>query len=190
MKKTVLAIAAALAAVPPAAFAGDGGAFEDYARVREVDPQYEKVNVRRKECYTDYVPESHYEPRSSRGLVGPLIGGVAGGLLGAQVGRGNGKVAAAATGAAIGAIVGDRLSDRGREREVYSEREVRRCRVVDDWESRPAGYRVVYEYAGHVYTTVLPYDPGHKLAVTVAVSPAEGDREGYERHPRDRDWDQ
>ena len=185
MNTKLLAIAAALVAATPAAHAGDGGVFEDYAKVREVDPQYERVNVPRKECWSDYVPESRYEP-GRRGLAGPLIGGVAGGLLGAQVGRGNGKVAAAAAGAAVGAIVGDRLSDRSPPREVYSEREVRRCRMVDNWESRPAGYRVVYEYAGHVYTTVLPYDPGRKLAVNVSVAPAEGERDGYDRR---RDWD-
>lgn len=183
MKKIACAIAMAVTAASPA-LAGDGGGFQDYARVREVDPQYERINVPRKECYSEYVPESRYERGSSRSLVGPLIGGVAGGLLGAQVGRGNGKVAAAATGAAVGAIVGDRLQDRGRERYEVAEREVRRCRMVDDWQSRQAGYRVVYEYAGHAYTTVLPYDPGRKLAVNVSVSPAEG-RYG----PHGDDWD-
>jgi uncharacterized protein YcfJ len=184
MKNKLLAVAAALAAASPAASAFDGGNFEDYARVREADPQYEKVNVPRKECYSEYVPETRYQRTGSRSLVGPLIGGVAGGLLGAQVGKGNGKVAAAAVGAGVGAIVGDRLSDRGREQAVHSEREVRRCRMVDSWESRLSGYRVVYEYAGHVYTTVLPYDPGSKLAVNVSVTPAESDRD---RHASNRD---
>jgi uncharacterized protein YcfJ len=184
MKNAVLTLAAALAAASPAAFAFDGGEFEDTARVREVDPQYEKVNVPRKECYSEYVPESRYE-HGGRGLVGPLIGGVAGGLLGSQVGEGSGKVAAAAAGAAVGAIVGDRLSQRGRSYE-YAEREVRRCRMVDNWESRLSGYRVVYEYAGHVYSTVLPYDPGRRLAVNVAVTPADG---GYPDASKRRDWD-
>jgi uncharacterized protein YcfJ len=190
MKNQLLAIAAALAAASPAAFAFDGGQFEDYARVREVDPQYEKVNVPREECYSEYVPESRYERSGSKRLVGPLVGGVAGGLLGSQVGKGNGKVAAAAVGAGVGAIVGERLSDRGREREVHYEREVRRCRTVDSWQSRLSGYRVVYEYAGHVYTTVLPYDPGSKLAVDVSVAPAEGGRDAGDRRRHDRDWDE
>jgi uncharacterized protein YcfJ len=185
MKKIAYAIGAALTAASPAFAGADGGGFQDYARVREVDPQYERINVPRKECYSEYVPESRYERGNGRSLVGPLIGGVAGGLLGAQVGKGNGRVAAAATGAAVGAIVGDRLQDRGSGRYEYAEREVRRCRMVDDWQSRPAGYRVVYEYAGHVYTTVLPYDPGNRLAVNVSIAPAEG------RHGRhgDDDWD-
>ena len=172
MKNTAFALAAALAA-SPAAFALEGGEFEDYARVRQVDPQYERVNVPREECYSEYVPDSRYARRGGRTLVGPLIGGVAGGLLGAEVGDGNGKVAAAAVGAAVGAIVGDRLSERGRGYDAYYEREVRRCRMVDDWESRISGYRVVYEYAGHTYTSVLPYDPGRKLAVNVSITPAD-----------------
>ena len=109
--------------------------------------------------------------------------------LSGPVGEGSGKVVAAAAGAAVGAIVGDRLSDRGRQADTYAEREVRRCQVVDNWESRISGYRVVYEYAGHVYTTILPYDPGRKLAVNVSVTPAEAVADGYGRHPRDSDWD-
>jgi uncharacterized protein YcfJ len=185
-KNITVILAATLSGTSCLALADDGGEFQDYARVREVDPQYERVNVPRKECYSDYVPESRYYRSDNKSLLGPVVGGVAGGLLGSRFGRGDGKVAAAAAGAAVGAIVGDRLQDRGVERVEYGEREVRRCRMVDDWQSRPAGYRVVYEYAGHVYTTVLPYDPGGKLAVNVAVGPAEA--HGYARR-RERDWE-
>ncbi|MCC7547160.1 MAG: glycine zipper 2TM domain-containing protein [Burkholderiales bacterium] len=176
MNKTLLA--AALMLAPPLAMAGGPDRFEDYARVREVDPQYERVNVPRKECYSEYEPEVRRQGRSDNGLAGPIIGGVAGGLLGSTVGRGSGRVAAAAVGAAVGAIVGDRLSDRGRGYEEYGEREVRRCRVVDNWESRISGYRVVYEYAGRTYTTILPYDPGRRLAVNIIVEPM---LDGYDR---------
>ena len=177
MKQSAFAIAAALAFGLPSAFAGQrttsGGDFQDYARVIDVDPEYERVNTPRQECYSEYVPASSYERRGN-GLVGPLIGGVAGGLLGSQVGGGSGKVAAAAAGAAIGAIVGDRLSHRNGGREAYYEREVRRCRTVDNWERRIAGYRVEYEYQGRRYSTVLPYDPGPRLAVNVTVAPVSG----------------
>src|SRR5215813_2660040 len=98
MKRTAIAIAVALAAGAPAAFAGHD--YEDYARVIDVDPQYERVNVPRQDCRTEYEPRSYYE-NEHRSLVGPVIGGVAGGLLGAQVGKGNGKVVAAAAGAAV-----------------------------------------------------------------------------------------
>jgi len=169
MKRTAFAIAASLALVTPGAFAG--ATFEDYARVRGVTPEYDKVNVPRQECYSEVVPRTYN--RSENSIVGPLIGGVAGGLIGSRVGAGNGRVAAAAAGAAVGAIVGDRLSSRDHY-EQYTEREIRRCRVVDNWESRLAGYRVSYEYQGRAYTTLLPYDPGRSLPVRVSVEPAAG----------------
>ena len=170
MKRTAIAIAAALAVGAPTALAARS--FDDYAVVKEVDPEYERVNVPRKECYTEYEPQV-YRRHEHRSLAGPIIGGVAGGLLGAQVGEGSGRVAASAVGAAVGAIVGDRLGnrDRGYSEEIY-EREVRRCRLVDNWERRIAGYHVVYEYGGRTYSTVLPYDPGPRLPVRVHVEPA------------------
>jgi uncharacterized protein YcfJ len=168
MKRTAIATAVALLLGAPAAFAGHE--YDEYARVIDVDPQYEQVNIPRKECYTESEPYSYYR-NEHRSLVGPLIGGVAGGLLGAQVGKGSGRVAASAAGAAVGAIVGDRLGNRDRGHEEYYEREVRRCRMVDHWESQITGYRVAYEYGGRTYTSVLPYDPGRRLAVRVSVEP-------------------
>jgi uncharacterized protein YcfJ len=140
--------------------------FEDYARVIRVTPQYEEVNRPRKVCETEYVPESEHRRGS---LAGPLIGGIAGGILGAQVGNGSGRVAASAAGAAIGAIVGDRMSKR--DRKTYHEREVTHCEIVDQWETRLSGYHVVYRYHGQTRTALLPYDPGHRLRLRVAIEP-------------------
>jgi uncharacterized protein YcfJ len=148
-----------------------GGSYDDFARVTRVDPQYESVNAPRKECFSEYVPERSYRGGPGR-FVGPLLGGVTGGLLGAQVGEGNGRVAASAAGAAIGALVGDRLAQR--DPAEYYEREVRRCRVVDNWEKRLTGYHVSYEYQGRPYATFLTYDPGPRLPVRVSVVPAGG----------------
>jgi len=167
MKRTALTMAATLAlSATGTAFAGPD--FQDYARVQNVSPQYERVNVPRQECYSEMVPQTSYRRNDS--VVGPLIGGVAGGLLGSRFGEGNGRVASAAVGALAGAIVGDRVQGRGGEVE-YSEREVRRCRTVDQWESRISGYHVAYEYQGRSYTTFLPYDPGARLPVRVSVEP-------------------
>jgi uncharacterized protein YcfJ len=171
LKLVSAAIALALGVQPALA----GGPFTDYARVTDVTPEYERVNLPRKECFSEYVPER--APRRGDSLMGPLIGGVAGGLLGAQVGKGNGRIASSAAGAAVGAIVGDRLSQRGGDE--YYEREVRRCRMVDHWESHITGYRVAYEYQGRAHSAILPYDPGPRLAVNVSVTPAAGnDRDG------------
>lgn len=188
MNTKLTLLAATFALTAPVAYANP--VFEDYARVKDVTPEYEKVNMPRKECFSEYVPEYRHRHRSA---AGPLIGGVAGGIIGAQVGRGNGRVAASAVGAAIGALVGDRMQARHHADEYY-EGEVRRCRMVDHWENRVSGYRVVYEYQGRTYNAILPYDPGAKLPVRVSVEPVSSranrdDRDDeYNRHDRyDRD---
>ncbi len=137
--------------------------FDDYARVLSATPQYEQVNHPRRDCDTVYE-----QVRERRSPVGAIIGGVTGGLIGSRVGRGNGRVAGAAVGAITGAIVGDRIDN---DRDEYYERPVRSCRVVDDYHTRLSGYQVTYEYQGHNYTTMLPYDPGERMRVRVSVSP-------------------
>jgi uncharacterized protein YcfJ len=179
MSKTAIAAAVLAAVGMPSAFAGPN--FDDYARVTQVTPEYQRVNSPRQECYSEYVPERQSHRGSS--LAGSIIGGVTGGLLGAQVGAGNGRVAASATGAAIGAIVGDRLGSRG-DHDEYYEREVRRCRNVDNIEDRLTGYRVAYEYQGRSYVTTLPYDPGPRLPVHVDVAPISNPGPDYGRWPR------
>lgn len=141
--------------------------FDDYARVVRVSPQYEQVNQPTQECRTEYVQTT--QPQQ-RGVGGSIIGGIAGGILGNQVGGGNGRTVATAAGAIAGAIVGDRMenSDRGT---VVTEQPVRHCRTVDNWHTRTSGYAVTYEYNGHSYTSVLPYDPGERLRVRVSVAP-------------------
>ena len=184
-KLTLVAATISLALTAQATHASH--VFEDYARVTQVTPQYEQVNLPRKECVSEYVPE----PAGRRGSwAGPLIGGIAGGVLGAQVGKGNGRVAASAVGAAIGAIVGDRMSDHHREKyrdqysDEYDEREVRRCRMVDHWETRVVDYQVVYRYRGRTQTAILPYDPGPRLLLRVAIAPIE------QTLSSGADWDQ
>jgi uncharacterized protein YcfJ len=179
MSKTAIAAAVIMALGTSAAFAGPN--YDDYARVTQVTPQYQRVNVPRQECYTESVPERVSHRGSS--IAGSIIGGVTGGLLGAQVGRGNGRVAASATGAAIGAIVGNQLGARN-DRDEYYDREVRRCRTVDSFEDHLSGYRVAYEYQGRSYETVLPYDPGPRLAVHVDVVPVSNPAPVYDRWQR------
>lgn len=163
MKKQ-MALFAGLALSTSAALAHQ---YEDYAYVRSVTPEYEQVNVPREECYSEYVPGGYYE--GDRRFSGAIIGGIAGGVLGAQVGKGSGNKVATAAGAITGAIVGDRIQNN--HGEAHSGREVRRCQQVDHWESRATGYRVVYEYDGRTYSTVMPHDPGKKLPVRVSVEP-------------------
>jgi uncharacterized protein YcfJ len=141
--------------------------FDDYARVVRVSPQYEQVNQPMQECRTDYVQTTQQQ---QRGVGGSIIGGIAGGLLGNQVGGGNGRTVATAAGAIVGAVVGDRMENTGNNA-VVTEQPVRQCRTVDNWQTRTNGYAVTYEYHGHTYTSVMPYDPGERMRVKVAVTP-------------------
>lgn len=140
--------------------------FDDYARVLRVSPQYEQVNQPVQECRTEYVQTTQQQ---SRGIGGSIIGGIAGGILGNQVGGGTGRTVATAAGAITGAIVGDRMENSNNT--VVTEQPVQRCRSVDNWQTRTNGYAVTYEYNGHTYTNVMPYDPGERLRVRVSVAP-------------------
>ena len=154
----------AVAGIALAAMQAQAADFEDYARVVAVAPQVEQVNHPRQECHTEY----QQEQRQSRGYGGSVLGGVAGGLLGNQIGRGNGRTVATAVGAITGAIVGDRIGD---NQTNSVERPIQECRNVDHWESRNNGYAVTYDYHGHRYTSVMPYDPGDRVRLHVSLAP-------------------
>lgn len=165
MKNARAALLASLAGLAglSAAMAAD---FDDYARVVSVTPQFEQVNYPQQECRTEYVPVQ----RQQRGAGGSILGGVAGGIIGNQVGGGSGRTVATAAGAIAGAIVGDRLENNDNAG-VVEQQPVRSCRTIDNWQSRANGYLVNYEYHGHSYTAVMPYDPGERMRVRVSVMP-------------------
>lgn len=160
-----MAVAAVCFGAVSAAVAND---FEDSARVVSVSPQVEQVNQPRQECHTEYVTTQR---QPQRGMGGSIIGGIAGGILGNQVGGGNGRTAATAAGAIAGAIVGDRMENNNGGGAVVEQQPVQRCMMVDNWQTRTNGYAVTYEYRGHTYTSVMPYDPGQRLRVRVSVLP-------------------
>lgn len=160
-----LAVAAVCFGVVSVAMAND---FEDSARVVSVSPQVEQVNQPRQECRTEYVTTQR---QPQRAMGGSIIGGIAGGILGNQVGGGNGRTAATAAGAIAGAIVGDRMENTGANGAVVEQQPVQRCTMVDSWQTRTNGYAVTYDYRGHTYTSVMPYDPGQRVRVRVSVLP-------------------
>ncbi|PTD95761.1 glycine zipper 2TM domain-containing protein [Pseudothauera lacus] len=183
MNRIRLALALSLAGLASAACASGpmrgqhhDGSYQDWARVTQVQPQYERVRVTRQECGPAHV---YYDDHPVHGggerqLGGAIIGGIAGGIIGNQVGKGNGRHVATAAGAAVGAIVGDRIQNNsahavppqahGRPRQ--------QCRTVEHWEQQLTGYRVSYEYNGRHYTRFMTHDPGRRLRVNVSVSPA------------------
>jgi uncharacterized protein YcfJ len=148
----------------------------DYAPVTRVEPIVRQVRIEtpRRECYDDVrtvQSTGHISDPSVGGRT--LLGGIIGGVIGHQFGSGHGNDAATVAGAVIGAGIGYDSATRS-----YSEpREevVQRCDVRYDhaYEERIDGYRVTYEYNGREYTTRLPYDPGERIKVRVAVAPAE-----------------
>lgn len=163
--------------------------YTDSARVRSAEPQYENVNVPRKECSSHWVNERddrrvERQGRDERQYGGAIVGGLAGGVLGHQVGGGRGKDAATALGVVLGAIAGDRLENRdqrgrydngqyGNGQYETAQREVQRCRTVYDAQTRITGYRVAYEYRGQHYNTFTRTNPGYSLPVRVTVDPIE-----------------
>jgi uncharacterized protein YcfJ len=147
--------------------------FHDNARVRSADPQYEQVTVPREQCSTQWVNETRRVGDSGPNYGGVIIGGVAGGVIGNQVGRGSGRDAATAIGAVVGAIAGDQIArHNGRPQQVETiPRQVTQCQVVNEVQTRVAGYRVTYDYRGQTFTTMMRAQPGPNLQVRVSVDP-------------------
>jgi uncharacterized protein YcfJ len=166
----------ALAAPPPwsnSRHNRDSGSDYDYAPVTRVEPIVRQVRIEtpRRECYDDvrYVDE---RPPQTAGRA--LLGGIIGGVIGHQIGSGRGNDAATVAGAVIGAGIGADSARREYGSRTREER-VERCNVryEHEYEERIDGYRVTYEYNGREYTTRMPYDPGERIKVRVAVAPAE-----------------
>lgn len=177
---SVLAAPAALADPKHGPYGPSRGANAgyDYARVIHVEPivRQVRVDVPRRECWM----ETRYDqPQPSYGSVaGPtIVGGLIGGAIGHQIGAGRGKDAATVAGVLIGSALGHNAAARRQAQYGYSQPQayqVERCdqRIEQTYEERIDGYQVEYEYWGQRYFTRLPYDPGERLRVQVAVRPA------------------
>jgi uncharacterized protein YcfJ len=182
--RTILLAAATLAAAAPAA--GLAQPYTDRARVLSVRALHERIPVSREECWNDRV-RGYEERRLTRtdtgSAIGPgtVLGAVVGGVIGHQFGNSSGgRDRGTAAGAIVGGLVGNQIERDGsgpRVTEVERvpvERNVERCRVVNEVREATLGYDVQYEYAGRQFTTRLPHDPGRDLRVRVDVQPIEG----------------
>jgi uncharacterized protein YcfJ len=151
--------------------------YEEYGRVTRVEPRVEQIRQPREECRTEYVQVAPQQVPQQRSAGGAILGAVAGGILGNQVGGGSGKAAATAIGAVAGAVAGDRISNGSPNSQPQydsrypQEQAVRRCRMVDAYESRTVGYDVTYNYGGRSYTSMMPRDPGDRVRLRVSVEP-------------------
>jgi uncharacterized protein YcfJ len=198
MKKLVLAIASICAAAAPAAYASES--FTDRARVVGVRPVHDRIPVTREECWND-VQRGYEERRVTRtdtgATIGPgtVLGAIVGGVVGHQFGSSSGgRDRGTAAGAIVGGLVGnqierDQRGEPSRSTEVERvpvERNVERCRTVNEVREATLGFDVKYEYGGRQFTTRLDRDPGRFLRVEVNVAPIEG-AEMPPPRARDRD---
>ena len=161
-QKTFIASLLCLSAVPFA----NAAEFEDFARVVSVTPQMQQYSQPRQECRTVMVPVA----QQARDPSGAIVGGIIGGVLGNQIGRGSGRGAATAVGVVGVAVVGDQIANQNNPT-VVGERPVQECRTVEGVSSRAVAFEVTYTYHGQTFTSVLPYDPGKRVKVRVAVNP-------------------
>jgi uncharacterized protein YcfJ len=144
-----------------------------FADVLRADPIYETVQEARPRevCRNVSTERSRKYDNTNAGTV---VGAIVGAALGNQVGRGDGRAAATVAGAVVGGAVGREVdasdNPQGVDRRTHSE-----CDVVDEYVERKevVGFDVQYRYRGEVYNSRLDYDPGEKLRVRVAVSPAD-----------------
>lgn len=195
LKKIAFAIAGTTLAAAPA-FGGES--FVDRARVISATPILERIPVSREQCWNDKV-RTYEERRVTRtdtgAAIGPgtVLGAIVGGVAGHQVGSGRGNDAATAAGAVIGGLVGNQIDrEQGRygpggttthvER-VPVERDVERCRTVQEVREARVGYDVRYEYQGREFHTRLDRDPGRFLRVAVNVEPQESEELPSPRRP-------
>ena len=170
-----------------AGYRGENGPRWDTARVVNVDPILAPGEPSyRQQCWQEpvrYVSRERGYGDRRHGGVGPatntVLGGIVGAAIGRQFGDGDGRRAATVAGALIGgAIANDRSRPRyddgyGRTYERETVRYEQRCQTVADGrsEDRVVGYRVAYDYNGHVYTPETPYHPGESIRVRVDVVP-------------------
>ena len=187
MKKTVFAAAllTALGATPLLA-----ETFGDQARVLSSRPIMERIPVSREECWNE-VQRGYEERRVTRSdtgaAIGPgtILGAVVGGAIGRQFGNSTGgKDRGTAAGAIVGGLIGNQIErdanaqgpSASRELEVDRrpvERNVERCRTVEEVREATIGWDVRYEYQGREFSRRMQHDPGRFLRVQVNVEPIE-----------------
>ena len=173
------------------------GPRSDYAQVLHVERVGDRYGNRygsnlRQQCWneqTNDYEDGYYRDGSGRlyrgdghnNAGGTLLGAIIGGALGNQVGKGDGRKAATIGGAVIGGAIGNnvaRNNDRNDNYDQYRDNSgvVRRCRTVSDNSGYQgaSGYNVTYRYGGQTYRSMLNYNPGRTMRVTVDVRPQEG----------------
>ena len=195
-KTLVLALATASVLAAPAVYAQS---FGDRARVVSARPVIERMPISREECWNDRVRtyEDRRVTRTDTGApigAGTVLGAVIGGVAGHQVGKGRGNDVATGVGAVVGGLIGNQVDrDNGDVRpgervseveRVPVDRNVERCRTVQETREATVGYDVRYEYMGRQFTTRTARDPGRFLRLNVDIRPVEEQFEPPRSGPR------
>ena len=176
MKNGLLTIGAVLLTATMTVSAGPHGPrFQDTARVIDVEPIYQTIEVNHPERYCWDEDVSYYEP-GRKSYAGTVLGGIVGGVMANQIyeGRGRGRDAATLAGTLLGGAIGHDLSDNQRRGEWVNATE-RHCEVQDytTYEETVIGYRVKYRYQGRIFTTRTKEHPGKRIPIRVGVVPLD-----------------
>lgn len=147
-----------------------------FADVLRVDPVYEAFVSREpsEQCYEE--PTRYRERSGGDATGGTVLGAIIGGVLGNTVGKGDGRRAATVAGAVVGGVVGhdiDKNNGSAAGRDYRGSRQHCQTVEIEREDQRIAGYDVQYRFRGEVFMSRLNYDPGQRLRVRVAVTPAE-----------------
>ena len=177
MKKSLLTFAALLMTSVTALSAGPHRhRFEDTAKVIDVEPLYQTIEVNHPERYCWEEDVSYYEPEQ-HSYTGTVLGGIVGGVMANHLyqGQGKGRDVATLAGALLGGAIGHDLSHAQQHGHLTSHTE-RHCEVENHttYEERLVGYRVKYRYEGQTYYTRTEAHPGKHIQVRVKVSPVNG----------------
>jgi len=169
-------LVSALAAAPMASadhgrHASQSG-FVDYATVVDVEPivKYVRVSTPREACWDEQVPVREVGYTSATPTI---VGGILGGVIGRRVVRSHRDWGTAA-GALLGGSIGRDIYNQRRQDSGYYMTTRTHCTQLTDYheEERIEGYRVTYRYKGETFTTRTDHDPGERIRIRVAVSPA------------------
>jgi uncharacterized protein YcfJ len=165
------ALAVGAIAVGVSAASAHAESFMQWASVVRTTPIYVHLSEPRQQCWTERVTSDEYVDRNGIPL-GAIVGGITGGVIGNQIGSGSGRDVATVGGAIAGAALGNALDwERAGITLAPVTRDVERCRTVDVGRDVLDGYDVTYRYLNRDFTTRLPYDPGERLQLRVAVEP-------------------
>jgi len=150
MKKAILALALV---------SGSAAAYDDSARVINVQPKY--VTSYTKQCHIEQVPVTRTAPQGGvfggtgaalKGDGDALAGAIIGGVIGNQFGKGDGKKAATVAGVIIGSNMANGTANaQGGTYTEYVNREV--CRNIPQQVQR--GEIVTFSYRGRQFTVTF-----------------------------------